>query len=477
MKLFYIRSNNLSFLIILLGVLISCGGNRSFFPNLTYAQSFATQSDDSGVYQENGGNSLESAPSGYFFGKRNEASKPKFAFSSITSSGKDAVGDSRKKSDYGATLKKFFGLNPRKDSTSKARVGYQIGSPIQGFPPQDASFEQFADRVQSQSERLSDGLREFSDQTNQELNAVRSGAETARRKVDSSFHELQHQGREIARDVQDQFQDVQEEVRKKAHEIDRQGRQVVRNAENHMRQEFDDAQNLVSQRMQDLRRETHSRLATFQNNNVDAAILANRQALAKARRQRLDELNEILAAARPDEFALREETRRTAEIAADTVAAQVNRSKIRQASNVELKSNVKKPSARSATHSKANSLPRDSMKRPLLANESYGDSSNNPNAMRRALYDSNFRPKRGVEQRDSEQINGAQVGKLTNFQNPASRQKKSFAVFSEPSTSENGAENDYSEDNDDESVEDSPRDVIKNGVIRSSASFIDPKDL
>ena len=162
--------------------------------------------------------------------------------------------------------------------------------------------------------------------------------------------------------------------------------------------------------------------------------------MAKARRQRLEELNAILAEHRPEERALHKPLDRVQDIKNERNIAQINRSMIRQTSNTEP---VSKLNNRFVSKSR------------IQENSGQEITKSNLNA------------------KDSE------TKTMMDLQRFPTRTKKSRAVFTEPSPYAKEQTNECLSNDGDNlmKVSDKPHDVIKNGVIRSSAKFIDPKDL
>lgn len=319
--------------------------------------------------------------------------------------------------------------------------------------------DQQVKEIQRHGERLA------SDAQAQASGGIRRAVNAANQKVQN----LQQQGRQIAEDVQSQLYQTSSQAKNGINEIRNEGRDVAGKFERQTRlslnQASRDAQNLA-----EASRDMANQISEV-GEDVGNAIQRSKEEIAAARRRRLDELNALLSAKRPEEFAQRTAHSRL-ENRFEFDVARENRSKIRQASSQE------------ATPSAVESLAEPMPVRPRSLQ--VANKRSNPakaNALqhippKKTGMEQPLSPSGSSRQKSQKMQTQPQQSGMTESRHPRARHERSsknVAKFSVPSFNEEQTESLEDETITPESGE--SHDQKKNGVIRSSARFIDPKDL
>ena len=247
MNTIFTHSNRLiTFFVFLLNTLVF-----SYDALPLYAQEYPTSFEYSDDNRELASKSPSNVLSEFFLGKRSAETRSRINLTPSDSSNRWNNSNLRHNSDYNVTLKKFFGLTPRKDSIMKANGDVRAKSFSQGLPVENSSVEQLANPVELSSEQVINGIRRFSDETVQEFDNARRQteryAQTARRSVDKTTQEIQNRGRKYANNIHNQFQGVQNAFENKALDVSHQGRQLASGAKNYISKEIDGMKDATSE--------------------------------------------------------------------------------------------------------------------------------------------------------------------------------------------------------------------------------------
>ncbi|MGI6401306.1 MAG: hypothetical protein ACOX0A_04230 [Thermoguttaceae bacterium] len=338
--------------------------------------------------------------------------------------------------DSASILRQFFGLPPETPSQTTTARPLKAQNYVFNDPGNYShSYAELSQNIQSQ---ISRNVHQLSSNASQNMRAA------------------QAQGRQYAEQISNDLRGASNAVAQNARELQNRGRRYAQNAQNQFHHEanriFNEVDDVAASAGASLQRA--ARQASEQTSELANVIEMTSDELANARRRRLEELNAYLAANRPVEFAQRIRESREFNEERDFDVAQANRSKIRQASDVvpqvlPARPQILEQMSRSPRAVTANALPQSNTPLPEVSRVT-------PNAM------------------------PGTTRKITNSAPPAQNvyatkpTPRATAIFSAPILDEETQEEEY-EDYIDESEE--PRDVVKNGVIRSSAKFIDPRDL
>ena len=463
---------------ILISVLVLCHVTGLFFCSRTYAQAYPRATDSTTASQSKNDNKSASIWSEFFFGKRYVVPKPQFVFTQTDALEKKVDNHSRQNSDPKNTLKKFFGLVPNNDNLVDAptHVGSSIDNaaiPVIDFTPEHITH--YAGSSLPSVEQFPHEVSEFSEKTVNELENLQSNfqrrIDSAYKRAEQSATSLQDGSLRLAHKVESNFQKMQNEVDRNLSNASQRGRSALNRTGDDVRHTIDVAKSSTKEAAQSLRLRANGQFRTSSKNEVDEMLKQNQQEIAKLRKQRLDELNAILAARKPREFTLHEDQRQLSNTSDKVNLDQLNQSMIRQTSSLQPKLHSQKQlsspkTGKTPISSRQRFYPSSTKEKVVSDNNRLQQSSanypisservdhNSPNRQTHSVSKDRVRP---VRTRVKQLENGGQMFLDGPFEENAENQSLEEIVKKQQ-----------------ESVS---RDVIKNGVIRSSAKFIDPKDL
>lgn len=313
-------------------------------------------------------------------------------------------------------------------------------------------------------------------------------------------------------------QTFQNNVVRERRQASREAALAVQTTKNAVNNQTATAQRNVSDSVREFNqsaRQTASAAKTADiSENVNETIERSREAIANARRQRLNELNQLLAAKRPDEYAERMSRNQSL----DFDVAEANRPMIRQASAVEPKSTRQNVQRSKPTGARVNNASAEAPVRPQSLKQSSASraavaaplkSDRQPNAGAnnqpsrvvhanaaapskeaggtpkkiRSVQGTVYKvagpqlPARNAQNQNSEQTAKSSLQRLPSIE--SHRASTAKATFTEPRFDDETIEEEAEEVEQELDDAEEEEEIVEpqTNVIRSRARFIDPKDL